>query len=194
MSFDLHAKLAEEFGGKEKWGYRTVDTLSVDFDATRKSKRAAPVSWLPDGLITSSRSLGGPKTTGQVHPQLFTTFFSEQFLSKPDTSLVIGPATSVKVENGAVTSVTVKTDGGDKVIPADAVVLAAGPWTGELAKQLLGKDIGGKLGVSGHRAHSIVLKTKEELSAHCLFTSMTMEDGSAGEPEVYARPDGTTYM
>lgn len=194
MSFDLHAKLAEEFGGKEKWGYRTVDTLSVDFDATRKSKRAAPVSWLPDGLITSSRSLGGPKTTGQVHPRLFTTFFSEQFLSKPDTSLVIGSATSVKVENGAVTSVTVKTDGGNKVIPADAVVLAAGPWTGELAKQLLGKDIGGKLGVSGHRAHSIVLKTKEELSAHCLFTSMTMEDGSAGEPEVYARPDGTTYM
>jgi glycine/D-amino acid oxidase-like deaminating enzyme len=27
MSYDLHAKLAEEFGGKEKWGYRVVDTL-----------------------------------------------------------------------------------------------------------------------------------------------------------------------
>ena len=26
MSYDLHAKLAQEFGG-EKWGYRTVDTL-----------------------------------------------------------------------------------------------------------------------------------------------------------------------
>ena len=194
MSFDLHAKLAEEFGGKEKWGYRTVDTLSVDFDATRKSKRSSPVKWLPDGLITSSRSLGGHKTTGQVHPRLFTTFFSEQFLSKPDTELVIGPATSIKVDNGDITSVTVKTEEGDKVVLADTVVLAAGPWTGELAKKLLGKEIGGKLGVTGHRAHSIVLKTKEELSAHCLLTSMTMEDGSAGEPEVYARPDGTTYM
>jgi glycine/D-amino acid oxidase-like deaminating enzyme len=194
MSFDLHAKLAEEFGGKEKWGYRTVDTLSVDFDATQKSKRTAPVEWLPDGLIASSRSLGGHKTTGQVHPRLFTTFFSEQFLSKPDTALLIGAATSVKVEGGSITSVTVKADGGERVIPADIVVLAAGPWTGELAKRLFGKDVGGKLGVTGHRAHSIVLKTKEELSAHCLFTSMTMEDGSAGEPEVYARPDGTAYM
>ena len=27
LSFDLHAKLAKEFGGGEKWGYRTVDTL-----------------------------------------------------------------------------------------------------------------------------------------------------------------------
>lgn len=27
MSFDLHAQLANEFGGREKWGYRTVDTL-----------------------------------------------------------------------------------------------------------------------------------------------------------------------
>jgi hypothetical protein len=74
------------------------------------------------------------------------------------------------------------------------VVIAAGPWTGELAKQLLGNDIGGRLGVTGHRAHSIVLKTKQELSAHCLFTNMTLEDGSMAEPEVYTRPDGTTYM
>ena len=27
MSYDLHSKLAEEYGGREKWGYRTVDTL-----------------------------------------------------------------------------------------------------------------------------------------------------------------------
>lgn len=81
-----------------------------------------------------------------------------------------------------------------KTLPADVVVLAAGPWTGRLARDLLGDKIGGKLGVDGHRAHSIVLKTKEDLSAHCLFTSMTLEDGSMGEPEVYARPDGTAYM
>lgn len=27
MSYDLHAKLAKEFGGEKAWGYRTVDTL-----------------------------------------------------------------------------------------------------------------------------------------------------------------------
>ena len=27
MSYDLHAKLADEFDGKTNWGYRAVDTL-----------------------------------------------------------------------------------------------------------------------------------------------------------------------
>ncbi|KAK1924891.1 putative cytoplasm protein [Papiliotrema laurentii] len=194
MSYDLHAKLAEEFGGADKWGYRVVDTLSVDFDATKKSKRASPLKWLPEGLIQSSRSLGTPKTTAQVHPRLLTSFLSEQFLASENTDLVIGHATLASTENGAVSSVTVSTQSGEKTFPADAVVIAAGPWTGDLAVKLLGPRVGGRLGVTGHRAHSIVLKTRQELSAHCLFTSMTLEDGSAAQPEVYTRPDGTTYI
>ncbi len=31
MSYDLHEKLAMEFDGEEKWGYRTVDTLVSKF-------------------------------------------------------------------------------------------------------------------------------------------------------------------
>ena len=27
MSYDLHAKLADEFGGNKNWGYRPVETL-----------------------------------------------------------------------------------------------------------------------------------------------------------------------
>lgn len=52
-------------------------------------------------------------------------------------------------------------DGQQSSLPADEVVIGAGPWTGKLAKLLLGNKIGGKLGVSGSRAHSIVIKTKE---------------------------------
>ena len=207
MSYELHAKLAEEFGGKEKWGYRTVDTLvcrlilsfprsyqSVDFDATRKAKKPSPLQWIPDGTIHSSRSLGGHSTTAQVHPRLLTTFLSDKFVDKENTNLLIGQATSAKVENGSIRAVVVRTDTGEIEVPSDNIVIAAGPWTGELSKDLLGQKIGSKLGVTGHRAHSIVVKTKEELSAHCLFTSMTLEDGSAAEPEVYTRPDGTTYV
>jgi glycine/D-amino acid oxidase-like deaminating enzyme len=90
-------------------------------------------------------------------------------------------------------SIKIKTENGEERVEADTVILAAGPWTGGLATTLLGNKIGGKLAVSGSRAHSIVLKTKEPLTAHCLFTSMNMADGSVGEPEVYARPDGS-YM
>lgn len=27
MSYDLHRELSDQFGGAEKWGYRTVETL-----------------------------------------------------------------------------------------------------------------------------------------------------------------------
>lgn len=159
-----------------------------------------------------SRKLGSHSTTAQVHPGLFTKFFSEQFLAQPGTELKIGQVVGMEMSTTGTQaqttqklggsketkdlavqspkSVRVKTTGGEEEIPADLVVIAAGPWTGSLALKMLGNKVGGKLGVSGSRAHSIVLKTKEELTAHCLFTSMSMEDGSVGEPEVYARPDG----
>ena len=200
----------------------TDSSQSIETDATRPAKRAAPVHWLPPSLVHSSRSLGTHATTAQVHPRLFTTFIAEQFQKQPNTAVVYGTATSlamtsdsngsqtfgptgVKVRmnaangdkahvNGANGANGVNGTGEEQIIPADVVVIAAGPWTGKVALELLGNQVGRRLGVTGHRAHSIVLKTKEELTPHCLFTNMTMEDGSVGEPEVYARPDGTTYM
>jgi glycine/D-amino acid oxidase-like deaminating enzyme len=146
--------------------------------------------------VHSSRTLGTHSSTAQVHPRLFTEHFSQLFLSKPNTSLIIGRATALRIEDKCTKGVYVQEgDGGDsREIEADTVVLAAGPWTGRLASDLLGDRVGGRVGIAGHKAHSIVLKTKEQLSAHCLFTSMSMADGSQGEPEVFARPDGTTYM
>jgi glycine/D-amino acid oxidase-like deaminating enzyme len=41
MSFDLHRKLAEQFGGSKHWGYRSVDTLvSVSTLLGQRSMRA----------------------------------------------------------------------------------------------------------------------------------------------------------
>jgi hypothetical protein len=184
---------------------------SIDTDGTRKSKRSPPLSWLTND-VQSSRKLGGHSTTAQVHPGQFTNFFSQEFLKGPNTSLKIGTVVGLELSTSGSKSITsktlggssetrdqaiqspksikIKTKDGEEELDADTVILAAGPWTGELATKLLGNKIGGKLAVSGSRAHSIVLKTKEELTAHCLFTSMNMADGSVGEPEVYARPDG----
>ena len=185
---------------------------SIDTDGTRPSKRAPPLEWLTND-VQSSRKLGGHSTTAQVHPGQFTNFFSQEFLKQPNTSLKIGHAVGMDLSTASTSSVIsktlggssqakevaiqspqsvkVKTSTGEETIDADTVILAAGPWTGSLATKMLGNKIGGKLAVTGSRAHSIVLKTKEPLTAHCLFTSMNMADGSVGEPEVYARPDGT---
>lgn len=162
-------------------------------DATRESKKPSPLPWLPSNVL-ATRKLGDQATNAQVHPGLLTKFLADQVLSKPNTSLIIGQAVSLSSGDASESrhNVTVKpTNGGESInVPADSVVLAAGPWTGKLAVDLLGKKVGGRIAVEGHRAHSVVIKTKEELSAHCLFTSMTLKDGSMGEPEVYARPDG----
>ncbi|EIW69367.1 cytoplasmic protein [Tremella mesenterica] len=189
-SFDLHASLAKEYDGSVNWGYRTVETLSVEYDATRPTISPSPLPWLPQGHLHSSRILGTHSTTAQVHPGQFTNFISRQFLKQSNTELVIGRASGLKIQDGKVKGVEVKTENGVEMLEADCVVLCAGPWTGSLAVELLGKVVGKKLGVTGHRAHSVVLKTKERLTPHCLFTSMTMEDGSVDEPEVYTRPDG----
>jgi glycine/D-amino acid oxidase-like deaminating enzyme len=133
---------------------------------------------------------------GQVHPGLFTKKLLSLFLSQPRTSFQIASAIGLTLgADRAVQSLKLRSKDGDvKDIPADVVVIAAGPWTGQVVEDLLGPAAGRGLNVTGSRAHSIVLKTKEPLTAHALFTDMTLADGSAGEPEVYARPDGTTYM
>jgi glycine/D-amino acid oxidase-like deaminating enzyme len=164
---------------------------SIETDVTRKSLKKSPLKWLPGGSVHSSRSIGTVATNAQVHPRLLTTFLADNFATKPNTSILHGKATGLSLKDGtSPESVIIRTDSGDEKIAADVVVLAAGPWTGRLAKELLGEKIGGRVGVTGHKAHSIVVKTKDELTAHCLFTSMTLEDGSMAEPEVYARPDG----
>lgn len=129
-----------------------------------------------------------------MHPGLLTKFLCAKFLEQPDTELVIGSATQLELDGSRPKSVTVEHEGTSRTLSADGIVLAAGPWTGSLATSLLGPSIGSKVAIRGSRAHSIVLKTQQQLSATCLFTDMTLKDGSAAEPEVYARPDGTTYI
>lgn len=82
------------------------------------------------------------------------------------------------------------------LIPCDTLVLASGPWLGKLAIELLGEEVGKQLEVGGAQANSIILRTKEPLTAHEVFARIAMgaEKGDENEPEVYCRPDGTTYL
>jgi glycine/D-amino acid oxidase-like deaminating enzyme len=168
---------------------------SVSTDAKGKSSKPAPVPWLPDGTVLASRVLGTTATTSQVHPEQFTKFILSKFLERPNTSLIIGSATSLtRSTTGEPESLVISTKEGDRSVPCDTLVLAAGPWTGRLASILLNGKAAARCQVEGQRAHSIVLHSQEALSAHALFTDMTLRDGSRAEPEVYCRPDGTAYM
>jgi glycine/D-amino acid oxidase-like deaminating enzyme len=77
-------------------------------------------------------------------------------------------------------------DGG--VVEGDAVVIALGPWSA-LAAEWLPLPM-----IYGLKGHSLVFRTAEPVSAHALFVEYEGEDGAAASPEVFPRPDGTTYV
>ena len=60
------------------------------------------------------------------------------------------------------------------VIPADKVVIAMGPWSGDAAKWLPNVPA-----ISGQKAHSILVRPTQEIGAECLFTQF---QNSSGEP------------
>lgn len=122
------------------------------------------------------------------------------FLTKPNSTLIIARAVSLeRKEDGRPSSVgiEVKAEGRMETqsIPCDSVLLAAGPWMGKLVPTLLGEEIGKKLEITSSQANSIIIRTQHPLSAHAIFARISMggkEDEN--EPEVYCRPDGTTYL
>lgn len=171
---------------------------AVTTDRTEVTRQASPVKWLPEGTVHHSRALGNHKTTAQVQPYKFTHHMLGLFQQRPGTKLVHATATGYTPPKGNASpgQVTVTTkDGSEQTLSCTHLVLAAGPWTGQVAQQLLPKLTSTNIAsITGSRAHSIILRTKEPLTAHALFTDMTLEDGDMAEPEVYPRPDGTVYV
>lgn len=136
-------------------------------------------------------------------PKLLTRHLCSIFLAHPRATLVTG--TAVELERGAeggISGVKVVIKGDtpgagqtEETIPCDSLVLAAGPWLGDLAARLLGEEIGRRLQVTGSQANSIILRPKEKLGAHAVFAKIHMGgEENENEPEVYCRPDGTVYL
>jgi glycine/D-amino acid oxidase-like deaminating enzyme len=183
-SFALHAELAEGLGGGA-WGYRRLDTYggSTGIGAAR-GRPAHEASWLFDAVVLRQR-LGSPESTAQVHPGLFTAALMRA-AEAHGAELLLGEVTGViRDRSGArVTGVRV----GDAVIEGDAVVVAMGPWSGRAAGWLPLPE------VSGLKGHSLVFETGTRVPPEALFLECREETGAVSAPEVFPRPDGTTYV
>ena len=184
-SFELHAALAEEFAGK--WGYRRLDTLSIVASARRKLGGSAG-NGLPDWVARDVRlqqRLGSPATTAQVDPAAFTRGMMDAAIDR-GARLQIGCVTGLARSSDQQRVTAVVVDG--EVIPADAVVIAMGPWS-MLAAQWLPMPM-----IYGLKGHSLIFRCYRPISPHALFVEYEAEDGSVDSPEVFPRPDGTTYV
>ncbi|KAG9010051.1 hypothetical protein FRB94_011028 [Tulasnella sp. JGI-2019a] len=196
LSFKLHEDLANEHGGVNKWGYRKVTTLNVEVNPVRRNKHVPDAEWLSS--VSHSSKIGDTKTTGQVTPAAFTQTIAK---AAEEKGVEITIATVTELRDGAdgMKEVIAVANDGEKIsFQATDVVFAAGPWTGRLAKQLLGDKAGVAANiVPSNCSTSVVLRPAEAagmVSPHALFTSITMNNGMTGAPEVYPRADGTVYI
>jgi glycine/D-amino acid oxidase-like deaminating enzyme len=182
-SFALHAELAAAFRGA--WDYRRLDTLSLVASARRALGRSP--AGLPDWVapeVLLDQQLGSTRTTAQIHPEKFTRGMMDSAIDQ-GARLRIGEVTGLaRNADQRVTGVLV--DG--ETIEGDAVVIALGPWSA-LACRWLPLPM-----TYGLKGHSLVFRRARPISPHALFVAYEAEDGASHAPEVFPRPDGTTYV
>ena len=204
LSFTEHASLAAQYGGAERWGYRVVgcgtwegrgvegheqQQLEGVHDrtrtTTRQAKRKLPedLTWLREDLTESWSPFSGQ--TAQVHPRLFTRAMFELAQERGAKLVKSRAKEAISVDGGedgvkVVTGVLLE-DG--STVPATHVVVAAGPWA---------PRVGGfpTLPVEATRAHSITLEPTEPISAHCVFTEISMPGRGRGTPRLMLLANG----
>jgi len=183
-SFDLHAELSAEIA--DDWGYRRLDTYG-GFASRRVSlgqcRSAYALDWFA-GDVEMSQALGSPDTTAQVHPGRYT----EAMMLGAETlgaALRQARVTGLARDGDRVTGVEV--DDGDTIV-ADAVVIAMGPWSVLAARWLSLPP------VFGLKGHSLVFDTGNRVPPAAIFLEYQEETGAVLTPELFPRPDGTTYV
>lgn len=104
-----------------------------------------------------------------MHPRKLCEALLARAQSAANVTVKIARVTGFSFKNRRVVDgVEIRTeDGKAEVEPADAVVIAMGPWSGE-ALRWFGKAVV----VTGRRAHGIVLKPKTEVTPHALFVEV----------------------
>ncbi|OQD75592.1 hypothetical protein PENDEC_c006G05585 [Penicillium decumbens] len=220
LSFALHAELAKEHDGKNRWGYRetncgqvvikgramTEKTEKKEGGESLQKRSAAAISklksaripqdldWIEPDLMRAYESMSGPGETAQVHPYLFTTSMAKLAQEK-GAEIILAQVTDIARPKGKVESVTYteKASGESRTIPASDVIVAAGPWT---------KAVLPEAPISAMRAHSVVIRPTRPVSAYALFTNIEVPANfspakksrpTVATPEIYARPDDTVY-
>ncbi|HEX8165165.1 MAG TPA: FAD-dependent oxidoreductase [Beijerinckiaceae bacterium] len=180
-SFRLHARLPEEIGGD--WGYRPLTTYS---GRVGRSVVESPVPQWLSRSVGLDRRLGRPETTAQVHPGRFTAALMRS-AEEHGAEVRIEAVTGVALASGGNRVAGVET--ARSFVEADAVVIAMGPWSALAAEWLPIPK------VHGLKGHSLVFETGTAVPAEALF--LEFRDGRTGaaySPEVFPRPDGTTYV
>jgi glycine/D-amino acid oxidase-like deaminating enzyme len=183
-SFALHGLLPDAV--PVEWGYRRMNAYSGFVAPDWHARRRVPsdLAWLSEGVVIASR-IGTTETTAIVHPRKFTEGMMREAQAR-GTELRIGRVTGL-IGGGSGSAVQgVAVDGA--TIPADAVLIAMGPWS-ILAAEWLRLPA-----VNGQKSPSVVYDTGNDVPADALFLEYQEESGDVVTVEVFPRADGSTMI
>eukprot|EP00933_Yihiella_yeosuensis_P062634 TRINITY_DN65612_c0_g1_i1.p1 TRINITY_DN65612_c0_g1~~TRINITY_DN65612_c0_g1_i1.p1 ORF type:complete len:450 (+),score=103.86 TRINITY_DN65612_c0_g1_i1:83-1432(+) len=180
-SFDMHDEVAKRLNLKS---YRRLTCKSVAVDGSGSKPSGAKLKnleWTDLG-VRGSQEMGDESTIAQVHPKELVDAMWSFAESKGST-----------FTKGVVESLTYAEDGSKGVrkisgavvdgqsVPADVVVLSMGPWGNVLQEAMPDCQM---LGV---KYHSVLMRSGRVLNEAVFFSGL-------GDPEVYPRNDGNTYV
>lgn len=194
LSYKLHADLAKEHNGKERWGYREVgcgqivvkgrplhekkDASEKDTGSSlslqkrseaaiaklRKAKFPLDLDWIDPQLIRGYESMSDPGETAQVHPYLFTTSIAK-LAEEKGAEIKLGSVTNISYAGDAVESVTYD----DKESGESRTISATDVI---IAAGPWTRTVMPEAPISAMRAHSVVIRPTKPVSAHTLFTNI----------------------
>ncbi len=183
-SFDLHDAWAEAFGNP--YGYRRIDTFGAALSVRRRLGHdpGSMAPWLAEGAV-HRQELGSTMTTAQLDPRAFTRTLADASVGNGGRVIKAAVDGIIDARCGRVEGVRLA-DG--EMIPADAVVLALGPWSLVAAQWV---DLPPVYGLKGH---SMVFRPSTPLPAEALFAQYEDHDGEVVTPEIVSRADGSVYV
>lgn len=186
LSFNEHRRLAEEHGGREKWGYSAATCVSYAASAAARDDQKRGDDWLRDGtsradaapvILDSSSAkrpawlrrvdgdhlelIGDEGTTAQVDPLLLCQFLLRECVRRGVR--LHHPAKPVSVRTGrdgelvGVRIVDTRS-AVETELPCAKVIVAAGAWTGQVFQTLFPKS-GLQIPIRSLAGHSLVLRS-----------------------------------
>lgn len=179
LAFDMYEEMANELGCES---YRKLPVLSVSpgyngLDIAKKDKTLKDIlpSWL-DGTAGRISAMGLGDDTAQITPSEFVHKMLDHCSDK--VRVVFGTCSGVDTDQGSergsrkITGVKYtprgEDDGEEVMLPADAVIVSAGPWSCAAEEWFRGAV---QLPMEGIKSTSIVWKKPEEgsVDATALF-------------------------
>ncbi|KAK3941937.1 FAD dependent oxidoreductase [Diplogelasinospora grovesii] len=223
LSFDLHRQLAEENGGREKWGYSRTTCISYAVSAVDKASQKRGDDWLRDGtsraetapavLDDSSgmaptwlRRVSGDQvelisedgTTAQVDPLQLCQFLLQECLKRGvrlhHPAAAVSVSTDVRNELSSI-RIADSRSSTETDLPCTRLIITAGAWSGRVFESLF-RHSQLRLPISSLAGHSVVLTSPrwhKELEDKGCHAIYTAHT-SGYCPEIFSRLGGQIYL